>query len=53
VESGELLSRWLCETHNRVNARLGKPLFNCARADARFALEHCAGDACGATTRTG
>jgi mitochondrial FAD-linked sulfhydryl oxidase len=28
--SGRLgLSRWLCERHNEVNERLGKPLFNC------------------------
>ncbi|KLO06647.1 sulfhydryl oxidase [Schizopora paradoxa] len=24
------LSRWLCERHNEVNERLGKPLFNCS-----------------------
>ncbi|KAH8116516.1 ERV/ALR sulfhydryl oxidase domain-containing protein [Phellopilus nigrolimitatus] len=24
------LSRWLCERHNEVNARLGKPVFDCA-----------------------
>lgn len=24
------LSRWLCERHNEVNGRLGKPLFNCS-----------------------
>lgn len=29
VESKEELSRWLCEAHNHVNTKLGKPKFNC------------------------
>ena len=32
--SGRLgLSRWLCERHNEVNSRLGKPQFNCASSN--------------------
>ena len=46
--SREDLSQWLCRAHNAVNARLGKPMFNCVRADARWALDHSGcGDACG------
>ncbi len=30
VESGSALSQWLCEAHNIVNKRLGKPEFPCA-----------------------
>ncbi|NXA38384.1 ALR oxidase, partial [Eudromia elegans] len=30
------LCRWLCELHNRVNAMLGKPPFDCSRADERW-----------------
>ncbi|CAL9728919.1 mitochondrial FAD-linked sulfhydryl oxidase Erv1p [Monosporozyma unispora] len=29
VESKEELSRWMCEAHNHVNVKLGKPKFNC------------------------
>uniref|UniRef100_A0A7S0PN19 Sulfhydryl oxidase n=1 Tax=Ostreococcus mediterraneus TaxID=1486918 RepID=A0A7S0PN19_9CHLO len=30
VESREALSRWVCERHNEVNAKLGKPRVSCA-----------------------
>lgn len=30
------LSRWLCERHNEVNERLGKPLFDCQKTDERW-----------------
>lgn len=30
------LSRWLCERHNEVNKRLGKPLFDCRKTDERW-----------------
>ena len=30
VSSREGLSKWLCEQHNRVNERLGKPAFDCS-----------------------
>ena len=29
VGSREELSRWMCDAHNRVNKKLGKPKFNC------------------------
>ena len=46
------LSQWMCRIHNRVSARLGKPAFNCVRADARWGLVTCAGDACSLEPRT-
>ena len=36
VRSRAALSAWLCETHNEVNAMLGKPAFDCARVDERW-----------------
>lgn len=36
VRSRAALSAWLCETHNEVNAKLGKPAFDCARVDERW-----------------
>lgn len=48
TDTGEALSRWLCRMHNAVNARLGKPEFNCNRASTRWGLECDAdSDACG------
>jgi FAD-linked sulfhydryl oxidase len=41
------LSQWMCRTHNNVSARLGKPAFNCVRADARWGMTGCRDDACG------
>lgn len=35
------LQRWMCEAHNVVNRRLGKPTFNCALAEARWMKEAC------------
>ncbi|KAF5380636.1 hypothetical protein D9615_004757 [Tricholomella constricta] len=29
-------SLWLCSTHNEVNKRLNKPIFDCARLDAEY-----------------
>ena len=40
------LAQWLCRTHNKVSARLGKPAFNCARVGARWGLVACKDDAC-------
>ncbi|GFR52344.1 hypothetical protein Agub_g14889, partial [Astrephomene gubernaculifera] len=37
VRSGSEFRRWLCGIHNRVNARLGKPSFNCELVEARWA----------------
>ncbi|KAI8058190.1 ERV/ALR sulfhydryl oxidase domain-containing protein [Syncephalis plumigaleata] len=31
VASRITLSEWLCQTHNEVNRRLGKPIFDCKR----------------------
>lgn len=30
------LSRWLCERHNAVNAKLGKEIFDCNKVDERW-----------------
>ena len=30
VSGRAALSKWLCERHNDVNERLGKPLFDCS-----------------------
>ncbi|KAG9017485.1 hypothetical protein FRB90_001130 [Tulasnella sp. 427] len=30
------LSRWLCDRHNDVNERLGKPIFDCSKTDERW-----------------
>ncbi|KAG8961159.1 hypothetical protein FRC03_005715 [Tulasnella sp. 419] len=30
------LSKWLCDRHNDVNFRLGKPIFDCAKTDERW-----------------
>jgi FAD-linked sulfhydryl oxidase len=36
VRNRAALGAWLCETHNEVNALLGKPAFVCARVDERW-----------------
>jgi mitochondrial FAD-linked sulfhydryl oxidase len=36
VRSRAALAAWLCVTHNEVNAKLGKPAFDCARVDERW-----------------
>jgi hypothetical protein len=36
VRNRAALGVWLCETHNEVNALLGKPVFDCARVDDRW-----------------
>ncbi|KAI0251759.1 ERV/ALR sulfhydryl oxidase domain-containing protein [Lactifluus subvellereus] len=36
VRSRAALAAWLCATHNEVNARLGKPVFDCALVDERW-----------------
>ena len=30
------LTQWLCELHNEVNDRLGKPIFDCSLVDLRW-----------------
>ncbi|KXZ42369.1 hypothetical protein GPECTOR_155g79 [Gonium pectorale] len=44
VSSGPAFRRWLCGVHNRVNARLGKPAFNCELVEARWAPLGCGAD---------
>ncbi|KAF8518932.1 ERV/ALR sulfhydryl oxidase domain-containing protein [Hysterangium stoloniferum] len=36
VSGRAALSRWLCDRHNEVNERLGKPLFDCSKTDERW-----------------
>ena len=44
VSSGAALRQWTCEVHNEVNARLGKPEFDCSRVDARWPSMECDGE---------
>jgi mitochondrial FAD-linked sulfhydryl oxidase len=37
VGSRDEFGRWLCDAHNAVNAKLGKPRFDCARWEERWA----------------
>lgn len=30
------LSQWLCRMHNKVNVKLGKPVFDCSKVDQRW-----------------
>lgn len=32
-------SHWMCECHNHVNAKLGKPQFDCSQVDKRWKRE--------------
>ncbi|TRY79087.1 hypothetical protein TCAL_12623 [Tigriopus californicus] len=36
VESDMALSRWLCQAHNRVNIKVGKPEFDCSKVLERW-----------------
>jgi len=36
VETKSALSVWVCQLHNEVNARLGKPIFDCSKVDERW-----------------
>jgi FAD-linked sulfhydryl oxidase len=36
VSSREDFGRWLCEAHNEVNDKLGKPIFDCNRWEERW-----------------
>jgi len=36
VEGREGLGRWMCEAHNEVNRKLGKPVFECGRWEERW-----------------
>lgn len=36
LDSQHDFAQWLCEAHNRVNLRLGKPVFDCTTLDERW-----------------
>ncbi|ALC49011.1 Alr [Drosophila busckii] len=36
VNSQKDLALWLCKFHNRVNDKLGKPLFDCSKVNERW-----------------
>ncbi|XP_046399293.1 FAD-linked sulfhydryl oxidase ALR [Ischnura elegans] len=36
ITSHRDFSQWLCEMHNRVNKKLGKPIFDCKLVDERW-----------------
>lgn len=44
VSSGPTFRLWLCRMHNRVNARLGKPTFNCDLVERRWAPLGCSAE---------
>ena len=39
VESRESLALWMCDQHNRVNRKIGKPLFDCSMWRERWGDE--------------
>lgn len=41
MSSGPALQQWMCRAHNAVNRSIGKPLFNCDLAPARWAPLDC------------
>ncbi|XP_028030497.1 FAD-linked sulfhydryl oxidase ALR [Bombyx mandarina] len=36
TKSRDELAKWLCERHNTVNVKLGKPLFDCSKIHERW-----------------
>ncbi|XP_065340613.1 FAD-linked sulfhydryl oxidase ALR [Cloeon dipterum] len=36
VSSQSAFSLWMCKLHNRVNAKLGKPIFDCSKVNERW-----------------
>jgi len=36
VESAQEFSQWMCDMHNRVNVKLGKPVFDCTKVFERW-----------------
>lgn len=36
VNSYHDLSQWLCRLHNKVNVKIGKPVFDCSKVDERW-----------------
>eukprot|EP01126_Amoeba_proteus_P011498 TRINITY_DN14641_c0_g1_i1.p1 TRINITY_DN14641_c0_g1~~TRINITY_DN14641_c0_g1_i1.p1 ORF type:complete len:121 (-),score=16.88 TRINITY_DN14641_c0_g1_i1:175-537(-) len=39
VENGKEFNKWLCEAHNRVNVKLGKPEFDCNKVEQRWKVK--------------
>jgi FAD-linked sulfhydryl oxidase len=39
LDSRSAFARWLCDAHNDVNQKLGKPVFDCALVDRRWRRE--------------
>jgi len=44
VSCGAALRQWTCVVHNEVNARLGKPEFDCTRVGERWPGMECGGE---------
>lgn len=36
LQSRADFQQWMCEIHNEVNDRLGKPIFDCSKVDERW-----------------
>ncbi|KAM3957719.1 evr1_Alr domain-containing protein Alr [Aphomia sociella] len=36
TKSRDMLAKWLCERHNTVNIKLGKPTFDCSKVNERW-----------------
>ena len=36
VNSQKDLSQWMCDMHNVVNKKLGKPIFDCNKVEERW-----------------
>lgn len=36
TENQDALAKWLCERHNTVNIKLGKPTFDCSKVHERW-----------------
>lgn len=51
VDCKDDLEQWMCKLHNNVNARLGKPAFNCVFVRSRWQELDC--DTAQACTLTG
>lgn len=34
--SNHELSQWLCRLHNKVNVKIGKPVFDCTKVNERW-----------------
>ena len=36
TQDRHVFSHWMCDMHNEVNERLGKPIFDCSKVDERW-----------------